>query len=549
MKKIIIIASALCALALSSCTLEEKSYTEMSRENYVKDASEAQTVLLGVYRNMSTEGLYSYHLSLLFTISSDIAQCEGSGNTAFRVIPTNSHTASTPEIATTWSSLYSAIYSANNFIETVQERMPSWTGTDAELGRIYIAEARTLRALFNFELVRWWGNVVLMKTTADSRKPASEYVQAKPEDVYAFIEEDLKAAIEDLPWAGDDAIRGDGSFRVSKGTALGLLTKVYCYWAGYPLKDESKWALAANTGRLLAESGKHYLNPSYEKVWYNTCNGIWDPHESLLEVSFYSPTGLNGDDCVGRIGKWNGVSALAVDGVRGRNAANWKVVYPFTQKWSELGDPRFALSIADYKYGNSSSSLTTTEKVNYLDLVSATASEDQKNKQRQLFTPGKWDTEKYVQSGNYLINNDKSNVNWYVMRYSDALLLFAEAENEANGPTAGALDAVNLVRRRAFGDTAHDVLSGVSQDELRQIIRDERAYELCFEGHRKQDLIRWGIYFKTIKQTAQDVVDWFSNGNYSVANYTIEGRHELLPIPQRDLDLMISCTQNPGWGK
>ncbi len=331
---------------------------------------------------------------------------------------------------------------------------------------------------------------------------------------------------------------------------LGLLTKVYCTWAGYPVRDEAKWGEAVKVAKRLVESGKHSLNPDYEAVWRNTCNGIWDPQESLIEVSFYSPTGLNSDDATGRIGKWNGVQTLAVAGVRGRNAANWKVTYNFTGEWEKHDDPRMPLSIADYSYGYHKDGIDTDGYIPYFDQIAGTSnpSEDQKNKKRQLFTPAKWDTEKYVTPANFLINNDKSNVNWYVLRYSDVLLLYAEALTEAGGALGDAIEAVNIVRRRGFGDSEHDLSAGLSREELREAIRKERAYELCFEGHRKQDLIRWGIYFKTIRQTAQELQDWYENANYAVNRYTIEGRHELMPIPQRDLDLMPKVKQNPGWG-
>lgn len=143
----------------------------------------------------------------------------------------------------------------------------------------------------------------------------------------------------------------------------------------------------------------------------------------------------------------------------------------------------------------------------------------------------------------------KSNVNWYILRYSDVLLLFAEALNESGGSVVDAVDAVNAVRRRGFGDTKHDLSYGLSREDLREAIRKERAYELCFEGHRKQDLIRWGIYYDRVMETAQELVDWYSNANYAVSRYIIKGRHELLPIPQRDLDMMPKCKQNPGWGQ
>ena len=544
MKKILYYIPMLCLLSAScSDLLQEESYIETGKDNYVHNASEAETVLMGVYKDMANENLYSYHLSLLFTISTDIAQCEGSSNTSFREIPTNSHNPNTSQIRNTWQKLYSSIYDANDFIEIVSARKDGWSSGNRELAEIYLGEARALRALFYFELVRWYGNVVLIKSTADSDIPATEYVQADPADVYAFIEEDLKYAAEVLPWAADDSKRSSTAYRFSKGAALGLLAKVYCTWAGYPVRDESKWEEAAKVARRVVESGKHRLITDYETVWKNTCNGIWDAGESLIEVSFYSPTGLDTDNTAGRIGKWNGVVATTVEGIRGRNAGNWKVTYNFTREWEQHNDPRMKLSIADYKYPNDDKTPVT-----YFSTVSS-PSEDNLNKQRQLFTPAKWDTEKYVNTANYIVNNDKSNINWYVLRYSDVLLLFAEALNESGGSIVDAVDAVNAVRRRGFGDMKHDLSYGLSRDELRDAIRKERAYELCFEGHRKQDLIRWGIYYDSIVDTAQELADWFANANYSVRMYTQKGRHELLPIPQRDLDLMKKCKQNPGWGQ
>ena len=108
----------------------------------------------------------------------------------------------------------------------------------------------------------------LITSTAEHKIKASEITQATPAQVYNFIEKDLLEAQEALPWAED---RADSPYyRMSKGSALGLLLKVYCTWAGYPVKDESKWAEAAAIGRRMVESGKHRLNPSFEDVWANT---------------------------------------------------------------------------------------------------------------------------------------------------------------------------------------------------------------------------------------------------------------------------------------
>ena len=91
-------------------------------------------------------------------------------------------------------------------------------------------------------------------------------------------------------------------------------------------------------------------------------------------------------------------------------------------------------------------------------------------------------------------------------------------------------------------------LSGFTQEEFRQAIRDERAYELAYEGHRRQDLIRWGIYVDTIEQTYQGLMSWHETApDYFIAvDYTKKNKHELLPIPQREVDL-CGFSQNLGW--
>ena len=147
-------------------------------------------------------------------------------------------------------------------------------------------------------------------------------------------------------------------------------------------------------------------------------------------------------------------------------------------------------------------------------------------------------------------------MNWYLLRYSDILLLYAEALNEwQKTPTAEAYAAVNMVRRRGFGlpvnqtSSVADLETGLSYEAFQQAVQDERAHELCFEGHRRQDLVRWGKYYSAIQQAARDLANWHEQAPslYLLADYTVEGKHELLPIPQRDLDLMTECDQNPNW--
>ena len=556
MKKLIyyIALSVMCLLP-ASCSLEEEISTEVEKKNYLNDASEAQNVLLGIYLTNVRDAMYGYNMSIYFSMGTDISQVEGSTTENFRILPTNAYPTTQAEVQQTWEALYTGIYRANDFLEGISAKINTYSEKDKALATIYMGEARALRAMYYFELVRRYENIPLMTSTQMSNQSPSTFVQADPADVYKFIEDDLIYASEVLPYATDDTEREDNSFRFSKGAALGLLTKVYATWAS---KDASKWEYAAKTAQVLVESGKHDLLPDYEKLWENTCNSVWDPTESLIEISFYSPTYSNNSDPVGRIGKWNGVKTTVKMGKGGSCAGNVKVVHTFVLDWREsknAGDLRRDLSVANYRYGDKETigrfywaAKVTDDEATALD---KDQDPEKSQKEKQNYTPAKWDIDKYVKTVSF-INNDKSNVNWYVLRYADVLLLYAEALNEwKHGPTTEAYDAINKVRRRGFGnpdDTSIcDLPAGLDEAAFREAVRKERAYELAFEGHRRLDLVRWGIYYKTIQETSNKLSNWYSSANYVVAQYTEEGKHELMPIPQREMDLCPQFKQNPKW--
>lgn len=564
---------ALCFLP-AACSLEEESSTEVEKSKYMNDAKEAQDVLLGVYRSTIEEGMYGYHLSIYFSMGTDLSQVEGSTTENFRILPTNAYSASQAEVQTSWASLYTGIYNANDFLERVSVKMDSYNESDKQLATIYIAEARALRALYYFELVRRWGNIPLMTSTAMSDQHPSTFVQADPVDVYKLIEEDLLYACDILPYAQDDTYRSSNDYRFSKGAALGLLAKVYATWAGYPIQDTSKWEAAAKTARILIESGKHDLLSDYEQLWKNTCNGIWDPTESLIEISFYSPTYSGNSDPVGRIGKWNGVKTTADAGRSGSTAANVQVVHSFVLNWRAEAEPdpatgispdrRQNLSIANYKHGHNDSKTGAVYTGDYYltasipkdteaEALAKDLDPEKSQKAKQTYTPAKWDIDKYMENIPF-VNNDKSTVNWYVLRYADVLLLYAEALNEwKGGPTTDAYAAINKVRKRGYTkadgtfDKNYALPEGLDQTAFREAVRKERAYELAFEGHRRLDLIRWGIYYETVQNTYNELKNWWSSANYVVYDYTEKGKHELMPIPQREMDLCTQFQQNPKW--
>lgn len=234
MKKIFYyIALSAIGLLPAGCSPDEENYTDIEKGKYMNDAQEANDVLMGIYRTNVDDAMYGYNLSIYFNMGTDISQVEGSTTENFRILPTNAYPTTQVEVQQTWQALYKGIYRANDFLERIASKINSYTENDRALATYYIAEARALRAMFYFELVRRYGNVPLMTSTAMSDQPSSSFEQADPVEVYKFIEADLTYAVEILPYACDLDRRESNHYRFSKGGALGLLTKVYATWAGW----------------------------------------------------------------------------------------------------------------------------------------------------------------------------------------------------------------------------------------------------------------------------------------------------------------------------
>lgn len=566
MKRIsIFFAVLMMAFASVSCSLDEKVYTQTD-ESYVTDAAMSETLLMGVYRKLGVDGIYKQNLPFIFALTTDESKPEGSSLTAHRAEGSNAFNASSSYIEATWKALYSAVYDANYFIELMDRKAATFPEEDQAKCEYYVAEAKALRALLYFELVRWFGNVPLVLSTADSYKAPEEFKQADPNKVYEQIEADLNDAAEVLPYSGDTDLRSNPSFRFSKGAVLGLLTKVYATWAGYPLYAEGKWELAAETAGQVVTSNKHALLTDFVQLWKNSAENIWDPSESLIELSYWSP--LATSESSGRVGNINGVRGN--QGCLRNNAPGHNVFcyyHPtFLANWKDYSlDKRFAVSYADYQYTKNGKEYYVSKTVNGVKntpipfVMALEAEENNQENWRGTYnyrlTHGKWDTELYVPDSNYNTAANVTNINWYLLRYADLLLLYAEALNEVNqGPTMEAYEAVNMVRRRAFGldyTVASDVAdldAGLSYEDFQKAIRDERAWELAGEAHRRQDLIRWGIYVDVVKETYNNLGTWHSNAYkyFLGGEYTEKGKHELLPIPQREIDL-CGYTQNPKW--
>ena len=128
--------------------------------------------------------------------------------------------------------------------------------------------------------------------------------------------------------------------------------------------------------------------------------------------------------------------------------------------------------------------------------------------------------------------------NWIVLRYADVLLIYAEALNELGAGNPEAYKAINMVRRRAFGESIkavipqpHDLLA-LSQGDFRKAVYGERRFELAFEGHRWFDLVRTGRLVSTMQ----------AKGSTNIKPF-----HILFPVPQDEISLNPKLGQNEGY--
>ena len=133
--------------------------------------------------------------------------------------------------------------------------------------------------------------------------------------------------------------------------------------------------------------------------------------------------------------------------------------------------------------------------------------------------------------GAIALNNSRTDLNWPIYRYAEVELMYAEAENEAVGPDAFAYGAINDVRGRA---KLPALTAGLSQDQFRDSVHQERSWELAFESKRVFDLKRWGQFYSTLKDDP-------------VAKIGIKDFMVFMPIPQREIDLDPALGQNSGY--
>jgi len=485
MQRIYILLLLAGSLSVSCNKLKEDPNSLVTTSQFYKTESDARAAVAAAYSTLNSDPaadfpIYGRNLNLLTGNGSDDQVFSPSNtNPDVRALGTATYVATNDRLKKSWQQHYYGISRANVAIDNIPD-IPIDTALRSQLVR----EAKFIRALLYFNLVRFHGDVPLIlhdPTTVDVNKLLVP--RTSKDSVYQQIIADLSDAAN-LPKAFTGADKG----RATSGAAHGLLAKVYV--------TRRQWAAALTELQQVINGGYGYdLFDNFQDAFQKaTKNG----KEHLFSVQFETNLGAKNSTQFVSSGDFNSFNVAVYPGDlpsdslyklfdendTRRSVTFFTTLYnAATGKTVDFGAPRFAKFI-DYS-----------------------------------LSP--------------LSNQAQSGINYPVLRYADILLLYAETLNEINGgPTADAYTAINRVRSRAHID---NLATGLNQSQFREAVFLERRKEFIQEGNRWFDLARRGgtYLYDALKKLP--------------AKTGAAVKDTLYPIPQSERDLNPLLTQNPGW--
>lgn len=563
-----ILASVILAGSAVSCNFLEMQPNVIIKNTFYKNESEVRYGLAGVYGAMGSESFYGNYYSLMMSNVDDLSYYNRpttSANTQMY-----KHDAGTSEIYDAWIQIYAGIRNANSF-------MSAMSGSAFDKDGKYFSEARFLRAYYHFILAQAWGDVPLRTVEVEDHDGVNLGVTPQAE-VLKWVVEEMEACINKAP--SETALQPS---RVTKTTMQGILARVYLFMAGETVEGGDKKAYykaAMDNADAVITSGAHKLNPDYTQIFKQMISNHYDDvyRESMWEVEFYGDRASASNWSNGRIGDLLGLQSSGSKDYSKFNCNYAYAQYDGSLKlwdlyWKEdrtddeksqpiIIDKRQEWNMCPYNYtGNANlppygsdgsdgktSCEASIDKTPYVydsknttnDPLAAPAIRNCGKFRREVEFEGQMEAKSLY-----------TKINYPLLRYSDVLLMYAEAQNEYDGnPSPKAYSCVKEVRDRAgiktLGFASYDNAS------FREFVRNERGRELCFESLRKYDLIRWGIFVKNMKAYGQWAADprW---SKHSKAGYaagigeSVDKRHIVFPIPTIELGVNKLLVQNPLW--
>lgn len=492
-----ILGAAAIALAMTSCQdwLDMPSESKADSGSVFETVERAELTTVGAYTYLHTQEL-GYQL---LEGTDEAASTES--NSKYDVSNYN-YTNLSGMLNNTYTTMYKAIEYANVCIKNLPEMSVSG-GEQAKVNEL-LGEALAIRAYAYWNIVRFYGDVPFTTTpTSDATTFSSS--RTSRDVIYDQCIEDLQRAVELLPWQGE-ANAASTTERFTKNSAYGILARVALYAAGKSLRwdlntydpatlhiakrsDEARvrelYQIAADACQAVITRDDNGLLDNYDEVFRNLGNQTYDK-ETMLEYGMYS---VNAADV--RTGYTNGIPTSGNDnseGGLGKGGAQM-MAYPTLFFDYDKDDQRRDVSVCNYGM-----------------VLSKNGNKYQMNVYNGMGV-GKYRINWKKERGS---SDSKRDINFPLLRYSDVLLMYAEALNELNnGPTPAAIDAVKQVRKRAFRGNESKAAAGIptTKDAFLEFLQQERKLELSNEGLRRTDLTRWGIQYEKLTGEKERLVN------------------------------------------
>ncbi len=476
---------SMVVLAIVGC----KKYTEVdpvsqySVAQTFSDISNATNALIGVYDELQGDNGYGIRINMYYPYDSDEGVVSGNIDNGRRGIGRYQLLFSNAELINPFRQLYRGLEKANLCIEQIPLMAQYNEGSasdQAAVKRLY-GEALTLRAQFLFQLMLNWGDVPAPMEPAYKQKNLF-IPKTNRDSVYDKLIADLAIAKDLVPWRTEAGPRNE---RITKGVVKALRARIALFRGGYSLRPNaggtglgtmerrSDYLTYYNIAKqeceeLMARRDQHTLNPNYENIWRNVTSFIYDPQ---AEIIFEIGAGGGNSNSDSRMGNYDGpnVNAASRYGAGGGGI----VMLPSFFYAFDSVDTRRDVTVTHYQVPTASN-IKGFRRLNELNTGKY------RRDWRVPLLPGA------VLNPGY---------NWAMIRFSDVLLMYAEAVNEiSNGPTAAAISAFEEVRKRAYrGNTGLIGTTPSDKAGFFNAIVNERFLEFGHEGIRKYDLIRWNL--------------------------------------------------------
>lgn len=522
-----IFISALAVISLASCSdyLEVTPANTQTTDNFYQTEAQMDQALTGLYGSLKTVPKYLFTMSEVRSDNVWVGYVPKQ-NDMVDVATFNTNGLLTDAIVEScWSDYFKIVSIANTFID----KLDASTTLSSDVKKQYTAEARFIRALAYFDLVRFFGRVpapVHQLTTNES----FELRQSEAKEVYEnIIVPDLQYAAENLADAAKDFQNKAHSERVTRIAAEALLGKVYLTMAGFPLKETDKKVLAQELfKKVIDEVGGKYFAPTM-----NDWNHMWihenDNKYALFEIQYIAAADQGNPMVTYSVPQNPGTEWCGNNLVTGTHVYIEKDLQKHFIEKDEDGnyldqraDGTMNLKETVDEDGNIITSEGNTFYVKYFESIVKCTKLGYSDMNASIVDRTYWPQ------------------NFQLLRLEDIMLLYAECV----GNTAEARSLVNKIRRRAG---LLDLPATLSEDEFQKAVQNERRYELAEEGVRWFDLVRRNEYVETMKNMLINDDDT-QDGTFAKYAARVNVNSYLYPIPQSQIEVRKGLyTQNAGY--